>query len=113
MYPALELPWIPPTLREDRGEIEAALPGELPDLVTKADLRGDLHTHTDLTDGVAPLTDMLETAADLGYAYYAVTDHAPNLVMQRMTDEKMLAQRAGSDNWTARTAGCGCCTAPN
>ena len=93
VYKALGLPWIPPTLREDRGEIEAALEGELPDLVQLKDLRGDLHTHTDLTDGLAPLEVMLQTAADLGYAYYAVTDHAPNLVMQRMTDEKMLAQR--------------------
>jgi DNA polymerase (family 10) len=57
------------------------------------DLRGDLHTHTDLTDGVASLTAMLEAAEAKGYVYYAVTDHAPNLVMQRMTAEKILAQR--------------------
>jgi DNA polymerase (family X) len=94
VYQALGLPWIPPPLREDSGEIEAAQRGGLPVLVTEADLRGDLHTHTNLTDGVAPLADMLEAAAARGYAYYAVTDHAPNLVMQRMTDEKMLAQRA-------------------
>lgn len=93
VYKALGLPWIPPTLREDRGEIEAAAEEELPDLVQLKDLRGDLHTHTDLTDGLAPLEVMLQTAAGLGYAYCAVTDHAPNLVMQRMTDEKMLAQR--------------------
>ncbi|WP_354643345.1 DNA polymerase/3'-5' exonuclease PolX [Kitasatospora camelliae] len=93
VYAALGLPWIPPTLREDRGEIAAALAGELPDLVTVRDIRGDLHTHTDLTDGLAPLEEMLAAAAERGYAYYAVTDHAPNLAMQRMTDEKMLAQR--------------------
>ncbi|MEY9929095.1 DNA polymerase (family 10) [Catenulispora sp. GP43] len=93
VYKALDLPWIPPTLREDRGEIEAAATGDLPDLVQLKDLRGDLHTHTNLTDGLAPLEQMLETAANLGYAYYAVTDHAPDLVMQRMTDEKMLTQR--------------------
>ena len=52
VYGRLGLPWIPPPLREDRGEIEAGLRGELPDLVTEADLRGDLHTHTDLTDGL-------------------------------------------------------------
>ena len=62
-------------------------------LVRMKDLRGDLHTHTDLTDGVASLTAMLEAGQAKGYAYYAVTDHAPNLVMQRMTDEKILAQR--------------------
>ncbi|WP_328953607.1 DNA polymerase/3'-5' exonuclease PolX [Kitasatospora purpeofusca] len=93
VYAALGLPWIAPPLREDRGEIEAALRGELPELVAEADLRGDLHTHTDLTDGLATLEEMIDTAAARGYAYYAVTDHAPDLVMQRMTDEKMLAQR--------------------
>ncbi|NKQ52174.1 DNA polymerase/3'-5' exonuclease PolX [Amycolatopsis sp. K13G38] len=93
VYRRLGLPWIPPTLREDRGEIEAAQRDELPELVTERDIRGDLHTHTDLTDGVSSLEDMVATAAARGYAYYAVTDHAPNLVMQRMSDDKMLAQR--------------------
>ena len=93
VYERLGLPFIEPTLREDRGEVEAALAGELPKVLQLTDLRGDLHTHTNLTDGLAPLEEMLETAAALGYAYYAVTDHAPNLSMQRMTDEKMLAQR--------------------
>jgi DNA polymerase (family 10) len=93
VYERLGLPFIEPTLREDRGEIEAALAGELPDLITLRQIRGDLHTHTDLTDGLAPLERMLEAGAARRYAYYAVTDHAPNLSMQRMTDEKMLAQR--------------------
>ncbi|MEU9393042.1 DNA polymerase/3'-5' exonuclease PolX [Streptomyces sp. NPDC048324] len=93
VYARLGLPWIPPTLREDRGEIEAGLRGELPDLVTEADLRGDLHSHTDLTDGLAPLQEMAEAAAARGYAYYAITDHGPDMAMQRMTDERMLAQR--------------------
>ncbi|MEV8531433.1 DNA polymerase/3'-5' exonuclease PolX [Streptomyces sp. NPDC051211] len=93
IYARLGLPWIPPTLREDRGEIAAGLRGELPELLTEKDIRGDLHTHTDLTDGLAPLEDMIAAAAARGYAYYAVTDHAPNLYMQRMTSEKILAQR--------------------
>jgi DNA polymerase (family 10) len=93
VYAKLGMPWIPPTLREDRGEVEAALDGTLPDVLTRKQIRGDLHTHTDLTDGLATLEQMLETASGFGYAYYAVTDHAPNLFMQRMTDEKMLAQR--------------------
>ncbi|MEU8617661.1 DNA polymerase/3'-5' exonuclease PolX [Streptomyces sp. NPDC048623] len=88
VYDRLGLPWIPPTLREDRGEIEAALRGELPAVVTEEDIRGDL------TDGLAPLEDMVTAAAARGYAYYAVTDHAPDLSMQRMTDEKVLDQRA-------------------
>ncbi len=93
VYERLGLPYIEPTLREDRGEIEAALAGDLPDLIRIEELRGDLHTHTDLTDGVASLGDMVKAAASRGYAYYAVTDHAPDLAMQRMTDEKMLKQR--------------------
>ncbi|MEU3344683.1 DNA polymerase/3'-5' exonuclease PolX [Streptomyces sp. NPDC006700] len=93
VYARLGLPWIPPTLREDRGEIEAGLRGELPEVVREEDIRGDLHTHTDLTDGLAPLEEMVAAAARRGYAYYAVTDHAPGLAMQRMTEEKVLAQR--------------------
>ncbi|MEU6339665.1 DNA polymerase/3'-5' exonuclease PolX [Streptomyces sp. NPDC046977] len=93
VYARLGLPWIPPTLREDRGEIQEGLAGGLPEPVDIRDVRGDLHTHTDLTDGLAGLEEMAEAAADRGYAYYAVTDHAPDLAMQRMTDEKALAQR--------------------
>jgi DNA polymerase (family X) len=93
VYERLGLPWIPPTLREDRGEVAAAQRGELPRLVQLEDLRGDLHTHTNLTDGLASLEEMVAAAAERGYSYYAVTDHAPNLYMQRMSDEKMLAQR--------------------
>ncbi|MDF5752293.1 DNA polymerase/3'-5' exonuclease PolX [Spongiactinospora sp. TRM90649] len=93
IYEALGMPWIPPTMREDGGEVAAALRGELPEVVTLDDLRGDLHTHTDLTDGIASLGDMVAAAAGLGYSYYAVTDHAPDLVMQRMTLDKALAQR--------------------
>jgi DNA polymerase (family X) len=94
VYERLGLPWISPPLREDRGEIEAAQHGELPTLIELKDMRGDLHTHTDLTDGLAPLQDMIAAARERGYDYYAVTDHAPNLYMQRMTDQKILAQRA-------------------
>ncbi|MFI9722014.1 DNA polymerase/3'-5' exonuclease PolX [Streptomyces sp. NPDC052396] len=93
VYARLGLPWIPPTLREDRGEVAAALRDALPTLVSEEDIRGDLHTHTDLTDGVASLEDMVAAAAARGYAYYAVTDHAPDMAMQQMTDAKMLAQR--------------------
>ena len=93
VYERLGLPYIEPTLREDRGEIEAALAGELPDLITLRQIRGDLHTHTNLTDGLATLERMVEAALEHRYTYYAVTDHAPNLYMQRMTDEKMLEQR--------------------
>jgi DNA polymerase (family 10) len=93
IYQALGMSWVPPCLREDGGEVEAALRGELPNLVGERDLRGDLHTHTNLTDGVSSLEEMVTAAAGRGYEYYAITDHAPDLVMHRMTDEKMLAQR--------------------
>jgi DNA polymerase (family X) len=94
VYERLGLPWIPPPLREDRGEVEAALNNELPDLVQERDIRGDLHTHTDLTDGLAPLEEMVAEARARKLRYYAVTDHAELLYMQRMTKDKMLAQRA-------------------
>lgn len=93
IYQALGLRWIPPTLREDRGEIEAAATGSLPELVEVPDLAGDLHMHTDLTDGLASAADMVAAAARRGYRYCAITDHAPQLTMQRMTRGKTLAQR--------------------
>jgi DNA polymerase (family 10) len=93
VYARLGLAWVPPAMREDHGEVEAAARGQIPRLVRVDDLRGDLHTHTDLTDGVASLETMADAARRRGYEYYAVTDHAPDLIMQRMTDEKMLAQR--------------------
>ena len=93
VYARLGLAWIPPAMREDHGEVEAASRGEIPRLVQLNDVNGDLHTHTNLTDGVASLEDMVAAAARRGYEYYAITDHAPNLFFQRMTDEKMLAQR--------------------
>lgn len=93
IYAALGMQFVPPPLREDGGEVRAALRGELPELVTLAELKGDLHTHTDLTDGIASLEDMVAAGAARGYAYYAVTDHAPDLAMQRMTLDKALEQR--------------------
>jgi DNA polymerase (family 10) len=93
VYDQLGLSWIPPTLREDRGEIEAAQAGRLPQVVEVGDLQGDLHMHTNLTDGVASLEEMVSTAKQRGYRYCAITDHAPLLYMQRMTKEKALAQR--------------------
>jgi len=104
VYQALGLQWVPPPMREDTGEVEAAKRNEVPGVVTERDLQGDLHTHTNLTDGVATLTEMIEAAERRGYAYYAVTDHAPNLFMQRMTDEKVLAQREEIDALRARTS---------
>src|SRR3954451_10748267 len=76
VYARLGLPWIPPELREGRGELEAALKGGLPELITLEDLRGDLHCHTVLSDGRQTLEQMVEAAVKRGYEYLAVTDHS-------------------------------------
>jgi DNA polymerase (family 10) len=81
VYQAMGMPWIAPELREDSGEIEAALDGSLPKLVRQEDLKGDLHCHTSWTDGVAPLEDMARTAKARGYAYMALTDHSRSLTI--------------------------------
>ncbi len=76
VYEVLGLPYIEPELREGRGELKAALAGELPKLVTQRDLKGDLHCHTTLSDGRSSLADMAKAAAARGYAYLAITDHS-------------------------------------
>jgi DNA polymerase (family 10) len=94
IYAALGMAWVPPTLREDTGEVDAAADGGLPDLVTLDAMRGDLHGHSDWSgDGKATLEEMLDAAAAKGYAYYAVTDHAENLTMNGLSRARMLAQR--------------------
>jgi DNA polymerase (family 10) len=77
VYAAVGLPWIPPELREDRGELEAAALGRLPDLVELAELRGDLHAHTKASDGHDTLRDMALAAKAHGLSYLAITDHSP------------------------------------
>ena len=76
-YAFLDLAFIEPELREDRGEIEAAREGRLPALITRADLRGDLHTHSEWSDGVHPIEVMAEACRLLGYAYQVLTNHSP------------------------------------
>lgn len=94
IYSALGLPWIPAELREDSGEIEAAEAGELPDLPTVADLKGDLHDHTDWSgDGRDTLEDLVEAAVARGHAYLAITDHAENLRINGVSKTGMKQQR--------------------
>ncbi len=93
IYAQLGLAFIEPTMREDRGEVDAAAAGSLPQVITIDDIRGDLHAHTTLTDGVSSLDEMIAAAQANGFEYFAVTDHAKDMPMQRMTDAKMLAQR--------------------
>jgi DNA polymerase (family 10) len=93
IYERLGLDWVPPPMREDNGEVQAAQRHQLPKLIQLTDIKGDLHSHTNLTDGVGTLEEMVQAARAHGYEYFAVTDHAPNLFMQRMTLGKMLEQR--------------------
>ncbi|MEX0701735.1 MAG: DNA polymerase/3'-5' exonuclease PolX [Planctomycetales bacterium] len=81
IYAAIDLPWIPPELREDRGEIELAGRGELPELIELADIRGDLHMHTTATDGKATILEMAEAAKARGLKYIAITDHSKRVMM--------------------------------
>jgi DNA polymerase (family 10) len=93
VYGVLGLPFIEPELREGRGEIEAGDTGELPDLVTVDDIRGDLHCHTTLSDGRNSLEEMAEEARRRGYAYLAITDHSASHGFGNHVTPKQLAQR--------------------
>jgi DNA polymerase (family 10) len=77
MYAALDLPWIPPEMREDRGEVEAAREGGLPSLLELSDIKGDLQMHTTWSDGRDSIEEMARRAKELGYRYIAITDHSP------------------------------------
>ncbi len=87
MYEKLALAFVPPELREDRGEIEAAAAGELPRLVESGDIRGDLHVHTRETDGHNTIAEMAAAARDRGYEYLAITDHSKAVTVARGMDE--------------------------
>jgi DNA polymerase (family 10) len=93
VYAKIGLPVVPPELREDRGEIEAALAHRLPDLVTLTDIRGDLHTHTNASDGRASIREMAEAARDAGYGYIAVTDHTQHATIAHGLDAKRLRRQ--------------------
>ncbi|MFA7460305.1 MAG: DNA polymerase/3'-5' exonuclease PolX [Trueperaceae bacterium] len=93
IYAALGLPYIEPELREGRGEIKAALAGELPNLVTTADVRGDLHMHSTWSDGRSSVEEMLLACAERGYEYMALTDHSKALAMTGGLDEEKLARQ--------------------
>lgn len=93
VYAKIGLPYIEPMLREDRGEIEAAEADKLPNLVTADDIRGDLHAHTNATDGRATLEAMAAAARDRGYDYLAITDHSQRVTMAHGLDAKRLAKQ--------------------
>jgi len=93
VYKALGLPFIPPELREDQGEIEAALEGKLPDLLSLPDIQGDLHVHTKWSDGAHDLDDVVEAARERKYKYVAVTDHSKGLGVAHGLDEGRLRRQ--------------------
>ena len=93
VYASLGLPWIPPELREGRGEIDAAKAGRLPHLVDLQDLKGDLHAHTRATDGRNSLPEMAEAARLRGLRYFAITDHSRRLTMAKGLDSARLLQQ--------------------
>ncbi len=93
IYRLVGLPLIAAELREDRGEIEAAEKGELPELITLEDLRGDLHMHTTASDGKNTLAEMAAAARQRGYEYIAITDHSPALAMARGLDADALRRQ--------------------
>ncbi|MBC8351939.1 MAG: DNA polymerase/3'-5' exonuclease PolX [Planctomycetes bacterium] len=93
VYATLDLPWFPPELRESRREFDWAAAGELPELVSVDDIRGDLHMHTTATDGRATLEEMIAAARERGLSYIAITDHSKRVSMARGLDaDRLLAQ---------------------
>ncbi len=93
VFATVGLPYIEPELREDRGEIEAAFAGRLPNLVTLDDIRGDLHVHTKASDGKSSLREMAEAAKARGYAYLAIADHSKHATIAHGLDARRLAKQ--------------------
>ncbi len=93
IYGLFDLPLIPPELRENRGEIGAAEAGDLPELITLEDLRGDLQMHTTASDGHASLEEMVDKAKELGHAYIAITDHSQHIGIVHGQDPEDLAEQ--------------------
>lgn len=93
VYKMIGLDYIVPQLREDRGEVEAAATGRLPHLIERSDIRGDLHVHSNFSDGAQDIEEIVKYAIDLGYEYIAIADHAKNLKIAHGLDEERLKQR--------------------
>ncbi len=106
VYARLGLIWIPPELREDAGEIEAAVAGRLPRLIEVGDIRGELHSHSNWSDGTATIESMWLAARERGYEYLALTDHSQSLgVANGLTVERIRQQRAIVDEINRRGNG--------
>lgn len=94
VYSRLKMDWIPPELRENNGEIEAAQNGKLPKLIERGDIRGDLHCHTNASDGKLSIREMAEAAREFGHDYLAITDHSKRVTMANGLDDKRLRKHA-------------------
>ncbi|MHC4876339.1 MAG: DNA polymerase/3'-5' exonuclease PolX [Planctomycetota bacterium] len=106
VYAALGLPWIPPEIRENRGEFDLAERGELPELVELSDIRGDLHMHTTATDGTASIREMAEAAKARGLKYIAITDHSKRVTMANGLDaDRLRAQWKEIDKVRSQVSG--------
>lgn len=104
VFKQVDLPYIEPELREDRGEIQAAQKNRLPDLIKLADIRGDLHVHTKETDGRDTLEDMVSAAQEKGYAYLAISNHSQHVSVAKGLDRKRLARQIEKiDHLNAKT----------
>ncbi len=93
LYKAIGLDWIPPELREDRGEIETALDGKLPQLIERKDIKGDLHCHSNWNGGYDTILEMAKKAMEMGYQYLGISDHTKFLRIENGLDEKQLIKQ--------------------
>ena len=105
VYGKLKMPWIPPELRENRGEIEAALAGRLPELIGYGDLKGDLHVHCNWDGGANSIEELAEAAQAMGYEYIGISDHTKFLKIERGLDEdKLIARNKEIDQFNQKLA---------
>jgi len=106
IYKILGLPYIPPELREDSGEVEAALEGRLPRLVELGDIKGDLHVHSKWSDGSHDFGELIDAAKKRGYEYIAITDHSKGLGIARgLTSERLMEQKKEIDSINKKIKG--------
>ncbi|MCP2520789.1 DNA polymerase/3'-5' exonuclease PolX [SCandidatus Aminicenantes bacterium Aminicenantia_JdfR_composite] len=106
IYKILNLPWIPPEIREDRGEIECALENRLPDLINYTDIKGDLHVHSSYSDGHSTIEEIAEHAKSLGYEYIAICDHSQSVKYAHgLTEDRLKRQIEEIDKLNEKLTG--------